>query len=286
MSYNAVVCNVMIASPSDVQKERDMAREVIWIWNYLHSERTKIVLMPVAWETHTAPAMGDRPQAIINKQILRNCDLLIGIFWTRLGTPTGQEASGTVEEINAHREEGKPLMLYFSSAPVHPDSLDAVEYQRLKDFKEQCKKEGLIDTYNDVAEFKDKLTRHLIKTVDDNEYFKNLVSESIPSELLEASTVLTSGPQLSKEARDLLLEAAAGKDGYVLRVMTSGGLTIQTNKKNLVTSPKDARCQALWEAALNELVQHGLLEGRGSKGETFRVTRDGYELADQLKAAG
>ena len=286
MPYNAVVCNVLIASPSDVQKERDMAREVIWIWNYLHSERTKIVLMPVGWETHTAPAMGDRPQAIINKQMLGRCDLLIGIFWTRLGSPTGQEVSGTVEEIKEHREKGKPLMLYFSSVPVHPDSLDITQYELLKGFKEQCKKDGLIDTYDDIAEFKDRLTRHLIKTVDDNEYFKNLLNESISSELPEASTVLAPGPQLSQEARDLLLEAAASNDGYVLRVMTSGGLTIQTNKKNMVTNPKDARCQALWESALNYLRQNGLLEDRGYKGEVFRVTREGYELADLLKAAG
>jgi len=284
MPYNAVVCNVMIASPGDVQKERDMARDVIWNWNYSHSERTKIVLMPVGWETHTAPAMGDRPQAIINKQMLRRCDLLIGIFWTRLGTPTGQEVSGTVEEIKAHREEGKPVMLYFSSVSVPPDSLDGIEYKLLRDFKEQCKKEGLIDTYNDIAEFKEKLTRHLIKTVDDHEYFKTLVNESIHSERVEASTGLKPERQLSKEARDLLLEAAADKNGVVLRVKTRGGLTIQANGKNLVTTPKDARCQALWEAALNELRQNGLLEGRGQKGQVFGVTRDGYELADRLKA--
>jgi hypothetical protein len=32
--------------------------------------------------------MGDEPQKIINKRILKDADLLVGIFWTRLGTPT------------------------------------------------------------------------------------------------------------------------------------------------------------------------------------------------------
>jgi hypothetical protein len=32
--------------------------------------------------------MGERPQQILNKQILATCDVLVGVFWTRLGTKT------------------------------------------------------------------------------------------------------------------------------------------------------------------------------------------------------
>jgi len=77
MSYLATVFNVMIASPGDVQLERKVAREVIHEWNAIHSMSRKIVLQPVGWETNVAPLMGDRPQAIINAQILKNSDLLI-----------------------------------------------------------------------------------------------------------------------------------------------------------------------------------------------------------------
>ena len=47
--------------------------------------------------THSRPQMGDRPQELINKQLVGHCDLLIGSFWTRLGTPTGRAESGTAE---------------------------------------------------------------------------------------------------------------------------------------------------------------------------------------------
>ncbi len=43
--------------------------------------------------------MGDRPQGIINEQLVNNCDIFIGIFWGRLGTRTGKTESGSVEEI-------------------------------------------------------------------------------------------------------------------------------------------------------------------------------------------
>lgn len=68
MSYTATVYNVMIASPSDVSEERVICREVIHEWNVVHSEKDGIVLMPLGWDTHSSPAMGDRPQEIINKQ--------------------------------------------------------------------------------------------------------------------------------------------------------------------------------------------------------------------------
>lgn len=286
MAYKATVCNVMIASPSDVQEERDIARKVLWNWNSLHSERTGIVLLPVGWETHSAPAMGDRAQAIINKQVLQGCDLLIGIFWTRLGTRTGQEDSGTVEEIKNHLKTGKPTMLYFSSAPIRPDSVDSEQYERLQTFKDEWKAAGLICDYETRQEFETQLTRHLLKTVSDDEYFKKLGADSAIPPMPEATRAPVPGQELSKEGRELLLEAVQDRGGSVLRVMTSGGLTIQTNGKNMVTSPEDARCEAVWEAALNELSDTGLLEDRGYKGEVFRVTRDGYELADLLKAAG
>lgn len=80
----------MIASPSDVANERQVIRNVIQEWNFTHSEDKNIVLMPVGWESHSTPSMGDRPQAILNKQVLAGCDLLIAVFWTKLGTPTGK----------------------------------------------------------------------------------------------------------------------------------------------------------------------------------------------------
>jgi hypothetical protein len=78
-----------------------------------------------------SPEMGDSAQSIINRTVLQECDLLVGIFWTRIGTPTEEYASGTVEEIERHIDSGKPAMLYFSSAPVMPDSVDPDQYRSL-----------------------------------------------------------------------------------------------------------------------------------------------------------
>jgi hypothetical protein len=84
-----LIYRVLIASPSDCVKERSSIPEIIYSWNSSHSFPTGIILEPVMWESHVIPDLGGRPQEVINKQIVDSCDFLIGAFWTRIGTVTG-----------------------------------------------------------------------------------------------------------------------------------------------------------------------------------------------------
>src|SRR3712207_6067022 len=98
MPYPAFVYRVLIASPSDLSEERDQLRQVVYYWNTDNSKPMQIATLPVMWETDSFPAVGERTQAILNEQ-LADCDILIGAFWMRIGSPTGVAESGTVEEI-------------------------------------------------------------------------------------------------------------------------------------------------------------------------------------------
>jgi hypothetical protein len=113
MAYQATIYRVLIASPSDVTKERGTIPDVINSWNATNSEDFGVVLLPVMWETHSTPEMGDRAQAIINRQLVFNCDILICTLWTRIGTHTGVAESGTIEEIEEFKNTGKPVLIYF-----------------------------------------------------------------------------------------------------------------------------------------------------------------------------
>lgn len=280
MSYSAKVFNVMIASPSDVASERNIVREVLYEWNTVNSIQRNIVLLPLGWETHTSPEMGERPQEIINKQILDNCDLLVGVFWTRIGTSTGDYASGTVEEIEKHIESGKPTMLYFSNQPVHPDSVDTEQINKLKDFKKSCHDRGLCETYDSYSDFKEKFYRQLQLKINQHEYFR------VAAEDLDIPAILDSReyslPELSNEARVLLKEASLDKNGIILHLRYMGGTTIQTNSKNLITD-QSPRGIAKWEAALSELINSDLIVDRGYKGESFALTDLGYKMADMIE---
>lgn len=161
MPFSATVFNVLIASPSDVPEERATIAKSLHEWNSLHSQEQQKILLPVMWETHVAPAMGDRPQGLINDQIVRGCDILIGSFWTRLGSPTGVEDSGTVEEVKWFLSQKKPVMLYFSKKEVDLDNVDLDQYKKLKDFKLSIRDKGIQEDYRSVAELKEKLSRQL-----------------------------------------------------------------------------------------------------------------------------
>jgi hypothetical protein len=277
MPYTATIYKVMIASPGDVATERTIIRDVVYEWNFIHSEDRSIVLLPVSWESHSSPAMGDRPQAIINKQILANSDLLIAAFWTRLGSPTGNSASGTVEEIEEHLSAGKPAMIYFSSAPVRQESVDENQYKGLRKFKDEYLQKGLVETYDSLSEFREKLTRQLAQTV--------LRSFAVPESHHQDKTMAPMRPtipDLSAEARELLLELSQDRAGRLMKLRSSAGFSVQTNSKNLVES-QDPRTQARWEEAVRQLEAEGLIQDRGYKGEVFAITEAGYKIADLLR---
>src|SRR5216684_9295766 len=99
MARNTIVFRVLIASPSDVERERETVANAIGQWNAAHSTSMGVMLEPIRWETHAYPATGDYPQGIINRQIVDDCDVVVGLFWSRLGTATPTAASGTIEEI-------------------------------------------------------------------------------------------------------------------------------------------------------------------------------------------
>ena len=277
MSYNARVLKVMLASPSDVSQERRLARDVVHEWNAIHAEDRRVVLMPVGWETHSSPEMGDRPQAIVNRQVLADCDLLVAVFWARLGSPTGESPSGTVEEIEEHLAAGKSAMIYFSSAPVRLDSVDSEQYSALLKFKESCRGRGLVEEYDDVTGFREKFARQLAQTV-----IRSFAVEAQDEAAGDATP--PAGPALTVAAQELLAEASSDAHGTVMRIATMGGTLVQANGREFAERG-DARSEATWRGAVDELLREGLVEDRAGKGELFFVTDRGYDAVDNLGLA-
>jgi hypothetical protein len=161
MAFDAKVYKILIASPGDVDEERQAIPEVIARWNNANAEVNNVVLLPVKWETHSAPLMGDRAQGVINDQVVNSCDMAIGVFWTRLGSPTGVSESGTAEEIEWFIKNHKPVMVYFSSRSIDPSKLDLDQYKSLKDFEKRLQKIGLTGAYSNIADFKEQLLNQL-----------------------------------------------------------------------------------------------------------------------------
>ena len=161
MPFRSETYRVLIASPSDLEDERRAATDAINEWNAQHAAAEGIVLLPVKWETHALPETGTRPQGAINRQLVISSDLLIGMFWTKLGTNTGVAESGTVEEIDQFVSDGKPAMLYFSSRPLNPNRIDLAQSRKLRKFKDATYRTALVGGFASNEELKGTLLRDL-----------------------------------------------------------------------------------------------------------------------------
>lgn len=155
--FTAQVYRIMIGCPGDVEDEVQVAQQVITRWTSLHAEQNGIVLLPVHWTTNSYPEQGAHPQAILNGQLVDKSDMLIGIFGSKIGSPTDKAKSGTIEEIEEHIKAGKPVMLFFRrfNDTSRTTSKDLAE---LEAFKGGMKSRGLYKEYNIAADFEKTIT--------------------------------------------------------------------------------------------------------------------------------
>jgi hypothetical protein len=271
--YKANVYRVMIASPGDVQEEREIARKIIYEWNTLHSSHRKIVLLPLLWEYNATPASGGRAQGIINDQVLQHADLLIGIFWMRIGSNTGKAISGTVEELETHVENGKPAMLYFSTAPL-PQAHDREQFEALQKFKAEALKNNLCAFYHSNSDFEAQFRNHLAQKMNESKIFSNY--EEVPAGVVNG-IIAASSMDLPDEAKVLLVAAAQSRNGMIMQVHSKAGLSIQINNKQFVTD-QSPRIVAKWKGAIEHLIGWGLI--RALSTTLYEITDMGYQKAD------
>ena len=88
-------------------------------------------------------------------------------------------------------------------------------------------------------------------------------------------------PQLSKDARELLVEAVKDKGRMIRIFRTMGGLSISAGSKSF-GEMGNARSEARWEQAIQDLLDQELVVDPRGKGRIFEVTHKGFEIADGL----
>ncbi|WP_162802200.1 DUF4062 domain-containing protein [Ornithinimicrobium murale] len=158
MTFPAMVVRVLIASPGDTVAERAAVEQAIYDWNAARALGAGVILMPVRWESHAVPALGPDAQTMINEQFGDVCDIVVAIFNSRVGTATPRAISGSVEEIERARDAGRPVHVWFSTAPV-PRDVDLEQLSKVREFKESI--EGLYGEYADIADLSFKVRQAL-----------------------------------------------------------------------------------------------------------------------------
>jgi hypothetical protein len=164
--------DLLISCPGDVIEYLDVIKESVESFNRVFGRINNIEIVTKHWSTDSYPQSGDKPQELLNKQLVRDCDAAVALFWTRFGTPTDKYASGTEEEIEEMLSAGKQVFMYFLDVPVNPPQVDMEQYKKIIDFREKYKDKGIYAIIKDKEELRRQFTNHLAM------YFLSIISDN------------------------------------------------------------------------------------------------------------
>jgi adenylate kinase family enzyme len=160
---------LVIASPGDVQEERDRAESAVAELNRNVAPERGLVVEVSRWEADAVPGLHrDGAQGLIDEALkIKDADCLVGVFWKRFGTPVPGAGSGTEHEIllavEQWKKTGRPrVMLYFCQRPHTPQSTaEAAQWGKVLEFQERLGKEGLFQKFTSAEDFERLLRNQL-----------------------------------------------------------------------------------------------------------------------------
>lgn len=163
MPYPALGITMLISTPSDIPHE-DLATvaRTVSQWNVAMGRASNAVVVPISWSEHAVAAFGERPQAVLNEQLVDIADMALVLFADRLGTPTGEAESGTLEELELMVAAGKPVCVLVNRGPRPLSGTEAVaEKQRLESAIEDLQQRAIVLPYANHAELVGRLNNML-----------------------------------------------------------------------------------------------------------------------------
>lgn len=240
MITNTTIYDIIVSCPSDVQDEKEAINRVIGEINQYSIERHQMMFRVKNWLTDVDSDVGEPAQEHINKTLVDKCDILVGIFKTRLGTPTKVANSGAEEEIDRFVKQGKKCFLYFvTTANINLTNLNVEQLTKLNEFRKKCESNSLYKTFDSIDALYD------VFKSDFNLYItNNLINKEKSDELkVENETSLDNQEKIAIPKNDVVGENGVW-DCFVEITQDLEGATSQlqdfTNKINIMN--EDTSC--------------------------------------------
>ncbi len=191
MPQNGFIYRILLISPSDCNKEKKAIIKTIHKWNLLNSFPTSCILEPIVWEIQSRTDLDKKKRSSGHKQLTETHDILVGAFWTRLGTQNGEAEDRTIDIIESFRKSGKPVLLFFSSNPVIPSSIVTEQFNHLFAYYKKLEKKDQVIKFDSLSNLKIFLKRNLNNVLPAlHEKYSNNPMEIITSEDYEIKSLL------------------------------------------------------------------------------------------------
>lgn len=168
-----VVVRLVAVSPCDVSAERELLDEIVDELNRGVAPALGCRLSLWRWETDVHPGLHlEGPQGLIDAAMrIEQADVVVGIFWSRLGGAIDDGGSATEHELrrawDAWSEHQRPdVLIYFCQRAVMPSkSEEALQLYSLLRFREAMPKEQFWCRYESPREFEGLVRTHLTKAL-------------------------------------------------------------------------------------------------------------------------
>lgn len=150
---NTVPLKIFIASSDEVKAERE---ECLKVFKHLRVLHPHLSIDTVDWNynmPHTNYPDSDNIQDEINRSLLKDCPLVLFIFYSKIGKHTR-------EEFQYAKEHKKRMFAYFKEG-FSPKKDEIRQYEEVLDFKNHLEDIVLYEHFTELQDFKHKLTDNL-----------------------------------------------------------------------------------------------------------------------------
>ncbi|NOT38079.1 MAG: hypothetical protein HOP11_11955 [Saprospiraceae bacterium] len=113
MNPKVKIIYVLISSPNDCEKEREIVSKALFDWNSKNSKISKQRLnffIPLTYEEDFSETIKSKVQDGINEEVVSRCDIGIVLFKSKLGGERGRK-SGTIQEIEYLLNRDKDVII-------------------------------------------------------------------------------------------------------------------------------------------------------------------------------
>lgn len=204
---------LLLSSPGDAVPFCEVADRAMQAVNRSLSDATGVELYSTDWRRDSRPDSGAEPQALLNRQIVDDADIVLAIFYKRFGSPTRQYGSGTEEEIRLGLQQKKTVLLYIWEPPEDYEPAEPEQLASIQRLKADLGKSVMYKSFTDENDFEVKARHDLTALMLDLEGGGRPSKPALSVKCIDASANLSSNHLLvQEELAKTKLRAAAFDD--------------------------------------------------------------------------
>lgn len=199
MSRDAVnVYDALISCPGDAESFIPYIEKALDDFNAGYGREHGLCVIAHYFHKDSYGQLGTSPQDAVNRQFADKCDFAIAVFNKKIGTPTKEYISGTVEEIERKIIDKKHVFLFFRSITIsdHASKDELEHFTLLRQLKDRYKENGLYTEFRTKNDLKDSVAKQLQK------YFSEQIGDRIlnsKEELIKANLLPFFSDRISLE---------------------------------------------------------------------------------------